>query len=169
MVEEAGSEANVSAQQPAPGQAPRVPAPNVHPRWPSDPQEPTAEGAPSSVGLIWRARGRAPFVALRQSRLDVREGPLRVRFALGPDGEVDRPPQVAFAVGRRVGKAVVRNRLRRRLREAVRHVARTVPDLLPSGVYLIVADRPATSLSQAELITYLERALRRLHHKAVKR
>jgi len=52
------------------------------------------------------------------------------------------PPQVAFAVTRKVGSAVTRNRVRRQLRSAARQL--TSEAVLPGGVLLINA-RPGAS------------------------
>jgi ribonuclease P protein component len=166
VAEEAGSETYVSAEQSASGQTARLPTPDVHSGRPDDLEEPQAKGAPSPVGLIGRARGREPFELLRRSRVEVREGPLWVRFAADRGTDRGAASAVAYALGRRVGNAVTRNRLRRRLREAVRLVARQQPELLRGGVYLIGADASASSLNQSELTTILERALRRLNDKA---
>lgn len=59
------------------------------------------------------------------------------------------PPQVGFAVGKRVGGAVQRNRLRRRLRAIATEVA---ADLTP-GAYLIGAAPEAAALPFRELRT----------------
>ncbi len=93
---------------------------------------------------VWRVRDRATMQALRRSRRRVRRGPLTVTFAPGESGG---PPQVAYAIGRKVGGAVVRNRLRRRLRAIVAELA---PALRP-GAYLLGATAEATGLSFEEL------------------
>jgi ribonuclease P protein component len=59
------------------------------------------------------------------------------------------PPQVGFAVGKRVGGAVQRNRLRRRLRAIATEVA---ADLTP-GAYLIGTAPEAAALPFRELRT----------------
>jgi ribonuclease P protein component len=58
------------------------------------------------------------------------------------------PPQVAYAVGRRIGNAVTRNRLRRRLRAAVQVCA---GELRPATAYLVGADPAASRASWDEL------------------
>jgi ribonuclease P protein component len=64
-------------------------------------------------------------------------------------GQPTEPPQVGFAVGRRVGGAVQRNRLRRRLRAIATEAA---ADLAP-GAYLIGVAPPAAALPFRELRT----------------
>jgi ribonuclease P protein component len=132
------SEANVPTEQPPAGQAPRLPPPDVHPGREGHLEGPPAEGAPPSVGLIWRVDRRSTFEALRRGRR-AREGPLSVSWVPGDPAE---PPRVAFTIGRRVGTAVVRNRLRRRLRMIMRTAA---PGLRP-GAYLLTAAPEAARL-----------------------
>ena len=67
----------------------------------------------------------------------------------------DDPPQVAFAVGRKVGGAVVRNKIRRRLRAIMQEAA---PEL-PSGAYLVTAAPAAAQLSFGELRTTVREML----------
>jgi len=64
------------------------------------------------------------------------------------------PPQVAYAIGRKVGGAVVRNRLRRRLRAIVSELA---PQLVP-GAYLVGAAPEAASLKFGDLKTIVTEA-----------
>lgn len=72
------------------------------------------------------------------------------------------PPQVAYAVGRRVGGAVRRNRLRRRLRAAVFDLA---PDM-PTGAYLVSAGAEANGLSFRDLRSSLGRCIEALRPEA---
>jgi len=82
----------------------------------------------------------------------VRKGPITVTFA---PAVKPAPPQVAYAIGRRVGGAVVRNRLRRRMRAIV---ADTAGELAP-GAYLVGVAPEATTLSFGELKTIVLQAL----------
>jgi ribonuclease P protein component len=68
------------------------------------------------------------------------------------------PPQVAYAIGRKVGGAVERNRLRRRLRAIVGQLA---PQLRPSA-YLIGASPEVRNLSVGELRTTVIRAMEKV-------
>ena len=122
-------ETTVPAEQPAAGQAARVPTPDVHPGGTGHHQGTSRQGSRPSVGLIWRVRDKATFCALRQARR-VRRGLLSVAWL---DDGADAPPRVAFAIGRRGGGAVVRNRLRRRLRELARRSE------LPGGAWVVTA------------------------------
>jgi ribonuclease P protein component len=139
-------EAHVPTEQAQARQESRVSSPHVDAGRPSHPQGPAPQGPPQAVGLIWRLRGRQSFIALRRSGRRLRRGPITVTWAPGQPTE---PPQVGFAVGRRVGGAVQRNRLRRRLRAIATEVA---ADLAP-GAYLIGAAPPATTLPFRELRT----------------
>jgi ribonuclease P protein component len=141
-------EAYVPTEQPEAGQEPRLPAPHGDAGGPGHPQGPPPEGPPQAVGLsgstVWRVRDRETFARLRASRQRVRKGPLTVTFVPAAH---PAPPQVAYAIGRKVGTAVVRNRLRRRLRAIVSELA---PQLAP-GAYLVGAAPAAASLSFGEL------------------
>ena len=95
------------------------------------------------MAATWRVRDRATFAALRTGRRG-HAGPVRVTWL--PEPGSDRPPRVAFAVGRRVGPAVARNRVRRRLRAAVAELAAH----LEAGAYL-VAYRGTPAMPFAEL------------------
>jgi ribonuclease P protein component len=150
------SEAHVSAEQPQARQAPRVPSSHVDPGRPGDPARPSGQGSspPLGVGLsqvpsstaVWRIRDQATFAALRREGTRVRSGALAVTFL---PGDADRPPRVAYAIGRAVGGAVVRNRLRRQLRAIVAEVR----PRLASGAWLIGAGPAAITMSFGELRT----------------
>ena len=84
----------------------------------------------------------------------MRAGPITVTWvpAVAPG-----PPQVAYAVGRKVGGAVVRNRLRRRLRS----IAAECSSWLRPGAYLVGAAPDAATLSFEELRLIVSDGLRR--------
>jgi ribonuclease P protein component len=110
--------------------------------------------------LIWSIRDRTTFVRLRTEGIRVRQGPLGISY-LPPATAIDvqSPPRVAFAIGRKVGHAVERNRLRRRLRAVL---AAIEADALPAGAYLFTAQADAAALSHQELREHVERALTRI-------
>lgn len=145
LVKEARSEAHVSAQQPAPREASRVPAPDGDPRGSGHRPDAPAEGPRPPVGLIWRVRDRATFEAFRREGRRARRGDVSVAFVPAPHG----PPRVAYGIGRHVGPAVVRNRVRRRLRAAAREIHGA--DGLAPGAYLVTVRPGAASLPYADL------------------
>jgi ribonuclease P protein component len=103
---------------------------------------------------VWRVRDRATIQGLRRSRRRVRRGPITVTFA---PSDAD-PPQVAYAIGRKVGGAVVRNRLRRRLRAIVAELG----PALPRGAYLVGATAEAAGLTFGELRLVVAEAVQAL-------
>ena len=159
MVEEASSEAYFPAKQPSSRQAARISPPDVDTGRPGRRAGAPAQGTAEVVGLIWRIRDRRTFVALRSRGMRVRSGSLTITF-LAADAGSDSPPQLAFAITRRVGQAVVRNLLRRRLQALF--VEYAVETGLPPGAYLVSAAPVATELSYSELRTEVRQALRRL-------
>jgi len=158
VVEEAQGEAHISAEQPSPGQAPRVPSSHADPGRPGDRPFSPAEGPRPAVGLTstaatWRVRDRATFEALRREGRRSRRGVVAVTY-LPPASSggltAAGPPRFAYGVGKRVGPAVVRNRVRRRLRAAARELARGEPGLV-AGAYLVTASPRAVDVTYAEL------------------
>jgi ribonuclease P protein component len=145
-------EAPVPAEQPPPGQAPRVPSSDVDPGRAGDHRQPQAQGPSSPLGLIQPIRDRATFLRLRRSGRRVRRGPVTVTWV---PGEPSEPTRVAYTVGRKVGGAVVRNRVRRRLRA----VASERPTLLRPGAYLIGAGPEAAPMPYRELRAAVHEAL----------
>jgi ribonuclease P protein component len=160
MVEEARSEAYVPAEHPPPGEAARVPAPDVDTRGPASPAVTSAQGTASPVGLIWRVRDRASFVALRREGYRVRQGPVTVTFLAEAASVAEaEPPRVAFAVGRRVGGAVRRNRVRRQLRAIMRELVARPDTVVGPGTYLLSTRPEVTTLTYQELKKTVEQAL----------
>src|SRR5436309_16058533 len=106
-------EAHLPTEQPETGSPSRVPSPDGDAGRPSDRQGAPPQGARPAVGLIWRVRDRATFVALRRAGRRARRGPVSVTWVAAPAAD---PPRVAYAVGRHVGGSVARYRLRRQLR-----------------------------------------------------
>lgn len=86
----------------------------------------------------------------------MRRGPITVTFVPGTPPD---PPQVAYAIGRKVGGAVVRNRLRRRMRAIVAELG---PALSP-GAYLIGAGAEAAELTFGELRAVVSEAMEAVH------
>lgn len=152
--EEAMSEAYLPTQQPQARQEARFSPPHVDSRRPSHPQGTSAEGSSATVRVIWRVSHRKTFSELRRVRR-VRIGSIAVSWVPTQAAE---PPQVAYAIGRRVGPAVTRNRLRRRMRA----ILRESPVGLPPGAYLVTAGPEATYLSFNDLRSTLTQALDRL-------
>ena len=105
-----------------------------------------------SLGLIWRIRDHATFVAFSGAPAR-RAGALSVRRVDGPAGD---PPRVAYALGRHVGSAPVRNRLRRRLRAIL---AGLEAEMVPGSAYLVAARPEAVRMTTSELEAALRRAL----------
>jgi ribonuclease P protein component len=153
MVEEAPREAHLPAQQPSSREASRVPPPDGHPGRSQRPAQPSPQGPPPSLGLIWRIRDRRTFVELRRRGRRARHGAVSVTHLPATGADTAFPPRVAFAVPRKVGTAVVRNRLRRQLRA---HLATrpTAP-----GAYLVHVAPGAADVSRGELVHDLDTCL----------
>jgi ribonuclease P protein component len=143
-----GEQAHVSAEQPTPRQAARLPSSDVDAGGPRRPEGSAGQGSPAVVGLTWRIRDRRDFARFRTDALRCRAGLLWCSFR--PDDEAV-PPRVAYAIGRAVGPAVVRNRVRRRLRALVAQEARRG---LPPGWYLFGARTDAATAPAAEIAAY---------------
>lgn len=145
-------ETPVPTKHSPPGQAARVPPPDVDTRRKGDRRRAPAEGPSSVVGLIGPISDQATFLRLRRSGRRARRGPVTVTWV-----HDDRAGQVrvAYAVGRAVGGAVVRNRVRRRLRAVVGELR---PTLRP-GAYLVGALPQAASTPYGELRAAVNEAL----------
>lgn len=93
-----------------------------------------------------RLRRHSEFV--RAQRLGRRVGTAHFTLLVASQSEGSALPRLGLVVARKVGGAVRRNRVKRLCRECFR----TWPDLLPSGVDLIVIARPgAHELSLAQV------------------
>jgi ribonuclease P protein component len=140
-----GEQAHVSAEQPTPRQAARLPSPDVDPRRPRGLEGSAGQGSPPALGLTWRIRDRRDFARFRTDARRCHAGLLWCSFR--PDADAV-PPRVAYAIGRAVGPAVVRNRVRRRLRALVTKEAKRG---LPPGWYLFGARTAAATAPAGEL------------------
>ena len=141
-------EAHVPTKHPTAQEAPRLPVAHAHPRRSGRHQGPAPARPHAALGLIRRARGRATFAALAGAKRHAR-GSIMVRCVPGPD---DRPPRMAYAVGRGVGGAVARNRVRRRLRAAANA---SEAHLAPGATYLVSAGREVLTMPFDELVESL--------------
>lgn len=146
-------EAYLPAQQASPCSQARFPRPYEHPWWPRRAEGPSGQGPHPPLRLIDRVRERDAFVRLRRDGVRVRADSLWCSFV--PDPTL-MPPQVAFAIGRRVGSAVRRNRLRRRLRALLAQAD------VPPGLYLIGASARDCELTFDELGRRVDRLLERV-------
>ena len=148
-------EADLSAQQATPGEAPRLSPSDVIARWTCGRALPPSAGPGPAFGLIAPLRDQRAFAALRRYGHRARSGPLSVMHHPCPDRDDLR---VAYAIGRPVGTAVTRNRLRRQLRSALTELERD--DATPSNGDLVVAARPdATGLDYQSLRRHLRVSL----------
>jgi ribonuclease P protein component len=94
--------------------------------------------------------GRRRFAEVFATGMRRRQGGITVIVAR--DGRV---PEVGIVASKkRVGSAVARNRARRRIRAALGTVA------LPEGSYIVVADRSVLTAPFAELVGWLETAMK---------
>jgi ribonuclease P protein component len=159
VLEEAMREEDVPAEQPEAEEEARLPAPHADPRGSRDDPAAAREGSRPPVGLIWRVRDRASFRALAAGARR-RRGVLTVTCVRATD---DRPPRVAYAVGRHAGGAVTRNRIRRRLRAVVRDEAAL---LRPGHLYLVGASAAAAHTAYRDLRATLRAILREVHAEA---
>jgi ribonuclease P protein component len=103
--------------------------------------------------LIVGISRRQTFDRLRRQGTRVRSRRLALIFAPGDE----HPPQVAFAIPRRIGGAVVRNRCRRRIRPLL--AAHAAAGRLRPGVYLVQLSAPVDDLPASELAFEVDRLL----------
>ncbi len=159
-------QANVSAQEAAPGQGARLPRADEDPGRSAHPGRPSCQRAQEALRLTTADQSPAsePLEMLRsvkdfaalQSGGRSRAHPLLILRWRRNGGERLR---FGFSTSRKVGNAVVRNRLRRRLREALRATGHR-----PAGGWdILVICRPASAAAgYADLTSALDRLLERV-------
>lgn len=165
MVEEAGREAHLSAQQPAPCQAARVPPSHGDARRSGRGPGSSAQGPSAPVGLIWRIRDRRTFLELRRSGTRARRGPVTVIHLAANPYAPAQPPRIAFAVPRKVGTAVVRNRIRRCVRGRLLQRVRDPHRGVAPGAYLVTVRAEAAGLDGADVADLVDACLDRLEQR----
>src|SRR5579859_2566198 len=166
-------QAHVPAEQPPPGEGPRLPRADAYPGWPRRPGRAPPQGpraarcltrSASETGspvLPQQSRMRSPLEFKRTLRSGRRAGSSVIAghllLAVGPV-QNDTGPKVGFIVSRAVGSAVVRNRVKRRLRELMRRRMAC----LPGGSLLVLRAHPtAAGVRQADLAADLDLVLGR--------
>jgi ribonuclease P protein component len=162
VVGETRDQAHVPAEQPAPGQDPRLPPAHAYACRSRDSRRSSAQGSRGALGLTipsvlpaaHRMRRPADFEqAVRRGARGGRES-LVVHVITRTDA---RPgPVVGFVVSKSIGNAVTRNRVKRRLRALVRDRLETVPSA--AGV-VVRALAPAATRDYANLGADLDAAL----------
>jgi len=154
-------QAHLPAEQPAPGQDPRLPSAHAHACRSRHPRGASPQGAHRALGLTHlpvlpathRMRRSADFQQTVRRGARGGRGTLVAHLTTTTD---PGPPAVGLVVSKAVGNAVTRNRVKRRLRALV--AARL--DGLPDGALLVVRAQPAAAAaSSADLGHDLDRAV----------
>lgn len=168
VIGDTGEQAHLPAQQPPPGEDPRVPAADAHAGGPRHPGRPASQGPRQPVRLscvlpaVARLRRREDFTLVVRRGQRAGRGTLVVHRLIAGGGAPSCPscpPRVGFIVGRGVGNAVRRHEVSRRLR----HLMRERLDRLVRGDRLVIRANPASAgRTSAELAADLDRALSRL-------
>jgi ribonuclease P protein component len=115
-------EAHLSAEQPGPQAAPRVPLPHGDGRRPQG-AERAAQPRPQEAQRLTILKKRADFLAANGGRRAATPG-----FILLVRDRRDSDPlvRVGFTVTKKIGGAVVRNRMKRRFRALAREIVPTM-------------------------------------------
>lgn len=178
--ESTSEQAYLPAEQPSPGEDPRLSAAHAHPCRARHPRSSSAQGPQRAVGLslfpsVLPARARLhrsdEFAAVLRRGRRVGRSTLVVHLlpqatpepAAGPAGctpaESGPGVKAGFVVSRSVGGAVVRNRVRRRLQHLVRD---RMPGLTGDCLLVVRALPPAAGATYRQLAADLDGALQRL-------
>jgi ribonuclease P protein component len=161
-------QADLPAEQPAPGAGSWLPSAHAHPRWARDRDGPAPQGSSFTDCLILGSRGVLPaqFRMTRSAEFGatikhgVRAAQPDIVVHARRDAESDDGPRIGLVVAKSVGNAVQRHQVSRRLR----HVARTVlPDLTADERVVIRALPTSSRAVSARLEQQLRAGLRRTH------
>lgn len=130
---------------------------------PCVPDRPGDDGATGPAVSICVLRHRPDFLRAARALRQGTPGFLVQARQRGVDEPA--PPQsirVGFTCSKKIGNAVARNRARRRLREIARAV---MPRQARPGWDYVLVGRPEATIDRpfADLLTDLDRALRRIH------
>jgi ribonuclease P protein component len=104
---------------------------------------------------VWRLRPRGEFERIRRNG---RSWPHRffVLIVVPRTDQLEAPPRIGVAAGKKLGSAVARNRFKRKLREAVRQVYPSIQ----SGVDMVlIARAPIAEASVAQIAAALTETL----------
>jgi ribonuclease P protein component len=106
------------------------------------------------MARVWRLRPGGEFRRVRQNG---RAWPHRffILIVQARADQLDAPPRMGIAAGKRLGNAVLRNRLKRRLREGVRQV---YPNLLNGIDVVIIARAPLEQATVSEVVVAMTKA-----------
>lgn len=160
-------EANLSAAQPAPGPAARVPAPHADPRGPRSAEDAPASGPEASddgvsrLGRARRLRKGPEFERVFKEGVAIGGPFLLVRTIANDVGHV----RWGFAAGKKVFPgSPARNRMRRRMKAAAVELD------VEGGVDVVVVARSAAAGMEFErLVDELQRQLRRVGYVVARR
>jgi ribonuclease P protein component len=158
-------QADLPAEQPPPGQDPRLPSADAHPCGSRDPAGPPPQGPRRAFGLAkpvlpaaHRLRSSADFAAVTRRGRRARAGGVVVHLLTDPV-EASTATRVGLVVGKAVGTSVIRHRVSRRLRAQLG--ARL--DQLPASARIVVRALPESVGETSEMLGHdLNRALAKL-------
>ena len=162
VVGETREQAHVPAEQPAPGQDPRLPSAYAHTRRPRDPRRSSAQGSRRALGLTPAPvlpaahRMRRPAEFEQAVRRGVRGGRESLVVHLATRNDPGPGPVVGLVVSKSIGNAVTRNKVKRRLRALVRG---RLGSMSADASVVVRALAPAATRAYADLGADLDAAL----------